>query len=165
MSCDSEGATGANRYAAVTRVGPAAVQIVLNLLQATRIVHRKSSDQLQRFLLLVHHKVKDDLSGYLQQLVVDRESLPEKQTIGFAQKVWNPLHGSVGIVQILPTHHHSSNLTLRAENDLAFPKTHWISARSVEPLRDCVHRLDLNHPPTAVDGIRKFSTALLVGWT
>jgi hypothetical protein len=67
----------------------------------------------------------------------------------------NPTNGSWWIVQVLPTNHHSSNLTLRAENDAGFSTTRWNSARSVEAFERLLRRLDLNDPRTAVRGIRK----------
>jgi hypothetical protein len=67
----------------------------------------------------------------------------------------NPTNGSWWIVQVQPTNHHSSNLTLRAENDPGFSTTCWNSALSVETFERLLSRLDLNDPRTAVRGIRK----------
>jgi hypothetical protein len=67
----------------------------------------------------------------------------------------NPTNGSWWIVQVLATEQHSSSLTLRAENDPRFRKLAGTPREASRLLSDRLRRLDLNHPLTAVSGIRK----------
>jgi len=67
----------------------------------------------------------------------------------------NPTNGSWWIVQVLATEQHSSSLTRRAENDPRFRKLAGTPREASRLLSDRLRRLDLNHPLTAVSGIRK----------